>query len=532
MKEYCMYLRKSRADLEAEAHGEGETLLRHERTLMEYAKKNKINVTKIYREIVSGETIASRPVMQQVLSEVEKGIWAGVLVMEVERLARGDTIDQGLVAQTFKYSDTKIITPMKIYDPNNEFDEEYFEFGLFMSRREYKTINRRLQNGRIASVKEGKWVANKKPYGYKRKKLEKEKGFTLEIIPDEAAVVKMIFELYSIGEEQKDEEGNIIIKRLGSTLIADKLNNLKIPPQIGDRWGPSRILELLRNPVYIGKVRWNYRPTVKKMNDGIITLENPRADEEDWIIVDGLHDAIISDELFYKTQNLLSNNPPRPAPKKAPIKNPLAGFVYCGLCGSKMVRRPYPNRTPDALMCPKSGCKNISSYLSYVENRVLVSLDEWLNKYKLQLTIENKEKISNTEIEVKKQNIKRLEDEIKGFNKQMSSIHDFLEQGIYSAEVFFERSKIINEKLSDTKNSLDIINKSLEDDKKIKKNITEFIPKVEHVLEVYNNIEEPTVKNELLDEVVSKAIYTKTKRVHKTGNYDNFELVVFPKIPK
>lgn len=56
----------------------------------------------------------------------------GVLVVEVERLARGDTSDQGRVAKTFKFSDTLIITPSKTYDPNNEYDEEYFEFGLFM----------------------------------------------------------------------------------------------------------------------------------------------------------------------------------------------------------------------------------------------------------------------------------------------------------------------------------------------------------------------------------------------------------------
>ena len=96
--------------------------------------------------------------VKELLSDVQEGRWKGVLVVEVERLARGDTIDQGTVAKSFKYSNTKIITPIKIYDPNNEFDEEYFEFGLFMSRREYKTINRRLQMGRISSVKEGKFV--------------------------------------------------------------------------------------------------------------------------------------------------------------------------------------------------------------------------------------------------------------------------------------------------------------------------------------------------------------------------------------
>ena len=126
--QYCLYLRKSRADSEAEARGEGETFgYVTKKHLLDLCKKNLIlNITAIYREIVSGETIAARPVMQQLLQEVEQGIWDGVLVMEVERLARGDTIDQGIVAQTFKFSDTKIITPIKTYNPNNEFDEEYF----------------------------------------------------------------------------------------------------------------------------------------------------------------------------------------------------------------------------------------------------------------------------------------------------------------------------------------------------------------------------------------------------------------------
>lgn len=526
--EYCMYLRKSRADIEAEAHGEGETLARHERALMDYAKKHKLTITKTYKEVVSGETITARPVMQQLLSDVEKGMWAGVLVMEVERLARGDTIDQGLVAQTFKYSGTKIITPMKIYDPGNEFDEEYFEFGLFMSRREYKTINRRLQAGRVSSVKEGKWVGNKKPYGYKIVKLQGQKGYTLEIEPDEAAVIKMIFELYTVGEEQDDGS----IKRLGSTLIANKLNDMKIPPAQSKKWTPSRVLELMRNPVYIGKVRWNFRPAVKKMQEGIVTIERPRADEDEWLLYDGLHEAIIDEDLFYKTQEYLKNNKPKPAPNMKPIKNPLTGIVICGQCGSKMVRRPYPNRTPDFLVCPASGCKNISSYLSYVENRILVSLQQWLTDYKLQLDIENKEVISNTELEVKKQNVKRLEEELKNLNKQMSSIHDFLEQGIYTTETFMERSKIINEKLNETKTNFDIIKKELDENSKIKRSITEFIPKVEHVLAVYDSVEDPEVKNALLDEVVSKAVYTKIKKVGKDKNFDDFELIVYPRIPK
>ncbi|EJW17552.1 putative resolvase [Paenibacillus alvei DSM 29] len=212
---YCLYLRKSRSDIEAEARGEGETLERHRRILFDLAKRLNIHISKEYKEIVSGETIIEREVVQDLLRDVEQGVWTGVLVVEVERLARGDTVDQGIVAQTFKYSGTKIITPTKTYDPNNEFDEEYFEFGLFMSRREFKTINRRLQNGRISSVKEGKYVGNKAPYGYDRVKLINEKGYTLEK-NERSEIVKLIFDLYCYGEPDK----NGIYHRIGTGNIA------------------------------------------------------------------------------------------------------------------------------------------------------------------------------------------------------------------------------------------------------------------------------------------------------------------------
>ncbi|HEY8395564.1 MAG TPA: recombinase family protein, partial [Bacilli bacterium] len=54
--EYFIYLRKSRADLEAEARGEGETLAKHRKALFRLAREKGINVTQVYEEIVSGES--------------------------------------------------------------------------------------------------------------------------------------------------------------------------------------------------------------------------------------------------------------------------------------------------------------------------------------------------------------------------------------------------------------------------------------------------------------------------------------------
>ena len=121
---YAMYLRKSRKDLELEEQEEGETLSRHLKILEDLCK-----------EVVSGETISDRPEIQKMLSKVNIGYYKGVLVVEIERLARGDSIDQGTILRSFKLSDTKIITPIKTYNFEDEVDEEYLEFGLFMSRR-------------------------------------------------------------------------------------------------------------------------------------------------------------------------------------------------------------------------------------------------------------------------------------------------------------------------------------------------------------------------------------------------------------
>ena len=259
--EYCMYLRKSRLDLEAESHGQGDTLARHRAALYELAQRMGITITHIYEEVVSGETIQARPQMKALLRDVEAGRWKGVLCMEVERLARGNTADQGLVADTFKYSNTLIVTPMKVYDPTDEYDEEFFEFGLFRSRMEYRTINRRLQRGREASLREGKYIAGAAPYGYERYKLPKQKGYSLRVIPDQAEIVKRIFRWYVFGEVQPD--GSTM--QLGSFTISKKLDSLGIPSPSGGKWPPCTVKGIITNPTYIGKVRWSHGPVVKQL---------------------------------------------------------------------------------------------------------------------------------------------------------------------------------------------------------------------------------------------------------------------------
>ena len=172
----ALYLRKSR---EEETETREATLARHERMLLDYCAHNGLTVAETYREVVSGESLDARPEARAMLEAVAEGKFGGVAVIELERLSRGNQIDQVEIMETFKKSGTKIYTLNKVYDlaGENEFDEEFFEFGLFMSRREYKIIKRRLIRGKKQAQKEGYYIGSSLPYGFG--KVRGDKGYIL-----------------------------------------------------------------------------------------------------------------------------------------------------------------------------------------------------------------------------------------------------------------------------------------------------------------------------------------------------------------
>jgi DNA invertase Pin-like site-specific DNA recombinase len=521
MKEYAMYLRKSRSDLELEASGSGDTLARHRTALLSLAAQMHIVIAEqnIYEEVVSGETLAARPEMQKLLAAVDQGQYAGVLVMEVERLARGDTIDQGIVAQSFKYSDTKIITPLKTYDPNNEFDEEYFEFGLFMSRREYKTINRRLQRGRVASINEGKFVGNKSPYGYRRVKIEHDKGFTLEPVPEQAQWVKKMFEWYTGPTEYPAGQ----IHRLGPTLIANRLNDLGIPSATGSVWTSPVVRAILANPVYIGMVRWNSRAAKKTVENGTVKISRPRS--KDALVKPGLHPAIVDQETFDLAQKYLEH-PSRPGPKQVEIKNPLSGLIICTRCGHSMVRRPYPSGRPDQLICAYNACHgNVGSDVQEVESALLAALRQWLESFEVEC--HNDLPVDTSSLDAA---ITALEKELDQISAQEARIYDFVEQGIYSPEVFLSRSKAITERRDKVNEQLQELNVQRTKLLELHQSRADLIPNIRHVLDVYPAAS-PAQKNALLKSVLEKVEYTKTSRT-RWKNGSDMRLVLYPRLPK
>jgi DNA invertase Pin-like site-specific DNA recombinase len=519
MGSFCIYLRKSRADADAEARGEGETLARHEATLRALAEKLSLPVITVYREIVSGETIAARPVMRRLLQEVEAGIWEGVLVMEVERLARGDTIDQGVIARAFSLSHTRIITPLKTYDPDNESDEEYFEFGLFMSRREYKAINRRLQRGRKASAMEGKYTGSIAPYGYARVRLEGQKGFTLAPDPEEAPVVRLIFALYTRGEALSGGG----VRRLGVARLARRLNVLGIRPRRAEAWTPASLLPILKNPVYAGKIRWRGRPAVKAVRSGETVVSRPR--DKGCTLTDGLHPPLIGPGTWERAQTLLAAGHPR-GTRDAALKNPLAGLVFCGLCGRKMVRKPLTEKSVEVLLCPGPGCRNVSADLRLVEARVLWALDKWLTGCALHGAADAAG--GDPLPSALRAALRRTDEALARVAAQTGSAHDLLEQGVYSAETFSARQKALAEKA----HALERAKAAILAELNAPPSGTRALPpQAVTISQAYVRAASIQAKNDLLKSILARVQYVKAARGGR-GKTAPFTLTLHPRLPR
>lgn len=525
---YCIYLRKSRADRDTQLynHSKEDVLKRHREILLSTSRNLGIHISKIFEEVVSGDTIAARPEVQKLLSEVENNLWDGVLVVEVERLARGDTKDQGTIADTFKYSDTLIITPQKIYDPSSEFDEEYFEFGLFMSRREYKTINRRLNRGRIKSVKEGKWIAAEAPYGYRKVKIKGDKGYTIAFLEGEIDVARMIFNWFRIGELQE----NGTYKTLSPDNIAIRLDSMGINPRKAKKWSRATIRDILTNPAYAGMVRWGYKKEEKRMVGGILSVERRRS--KDFHLYDGIHPAIITKEDHYailrkltgtaRSSSVNSNNK---------LKNPLSGLVYCDNCGHLTTRLGQNSKNKyETIKCPNRNCDNVSAPLVLVEEKILASLSDWLSKYKLEC--DNKD-FAAEELHLKQALISNLYKDKEKVKRQLDKTYTLLEQEVYTTEIFVQRNKALTDQLQAINTNIIDLESDYNAELNTKYEYEELIPKMENIIEIYFKIEDIQTRNELLKSVLEKVLYKKTVRNTKGNALNaNFEITIYPKLPK
>ena len=423
---WLMYLRKSRQDDPNQTVAE--VLAKHEQILQDYARKefgSEIPEEDIYREVVSGESIDDREEIQKVLARIEDPNVAGVLVVEPSRISRGDLADCARVVSAFRFSGTLVGTPMMTYDLTKKMERKFFQDELMRGNDYLEYTKEILLRGRIASVKRGCYLGRVAPYGYN--KVMRGDDPTLDIDEAKAEIVRLIFDLYT-------NEG------LTPGRICQRLNDMGVPAPLGGRWQKPTISVMVRNRHYIGLVVFNRIKTTQVLENGAVTTKRLAQPEEDIIIAPGLHDPIIDMETWEKAQKLVARNP---RVKHAyDLKNPLSGMLVCEACGRAMYIHSYKH-AEDRYECRTRPRCYKSVQMPMLIDAVIFALEN-SELPALQMKVKNDDGNAR---KIQERQLKKLEEEMDGYTAQRERLFEFLETGVYSADVFEERMTKLREKI-------------------------------------------------------------------------------------
>ena len=492
---YAIYLRKSRADIDAEKAGEEETLARHKQILTDHAARKGLYIEKIYQEVVSGETIEARPAIQELITDCYAGKYRGILIVEVTRLSRGNQGDAQIIMDCLRYSNGNngllVITPTKIYDvAHSPEDEEYMEFELFMSRREYKMINKRMDRGRKQAVVEGNYMGSYRPYGYN---IEKTKRYrTLVPNENEAPIVKMIFEW-------------AVKDNLTAYDIAKRLDAMGVPTYTGNaEWSRDTVKTILSNPTYTGKVRWNDRMQVRTMVNGKIVKSRPRSNHTDhFMLYEGKHKAhaLVDEETFQAASSKFYSDRTKSNLK---LQNPLAGLLYCPHCNKAMVYQGYnkrPTVAPRFLHAQSRICKTKSALVEDVMKAVIHAVKQYMEDFKVK-----SDNLPSVDEDTIAAQVATLQAEQKKIEKKLAKLFDAWEEGTITDNEFVERKAVHNEKIESIQHQIE----TLEDSVPEKEEYEELAEMFSVVLDaLLDNSIDAEVKNEMLKSIIKRIDFTR-----------------------
>ena len=307
-----------------------------------------------------------------------------------------------------------------------------------------------MNRGRLLSVSQGNFIASIPPYGYNKIWVTegKKKCPTLSENKEQADVVRLIFDLY-------------VNKDLGYKRICNHLENLNIRPPKGEHWSPSALKDMLRNVHYIGKVKWNWRKTITTVEDSEIVKTRPKARIGEYLIYDGKHEGIVSEEIFNLAEEKFGRNDRVPFEKK--MINALSGVIFCQ-CGRAMSFRTSKakdgsERNQPRLMCNnQTHCKTGSCLYDEMIDRVVAILEKCIEDFEINMNND-----TGDSIKLHNQLIKNLEKKLKDI--EAKEIAQWEAQADPNPDVRMPANifKLLNEKLLKEKEDIqDALRKAIE----------------------------------------------------------------------
>lgn len=279
--------------------------------LHQYCRLNQFEVYDIYVDAgASGRTTQGRPQLERMLADAEQQRYDVALIWRISRLSRNFT-DLLAIVETFKQNGIVLRSMTEQFDSDTALGG--FVLQMMGTAAELERVNI-AENVKISSrerSRQGKWNAGNNVLGYRWIPNPGRGNGHVEVVPQEAAVVRQIFELYATS-------------RLGLKAITNRLNRDGHRTKKGNPFSILAVRGILHNRNYIGHIRYN--GTENRRTRGAVDVE--------WSL--GEHKPIVSDELWNKAHAVYASRT-RPVHRKTSRLFPLSGLLKCPQCGSGMI---------------------------------------------------------------------------------------------------------------------------------------------------------------------------------------------------
>lgn len=432
----AIYCRVSTTEQAEEGYSIGE----QERILIEYCEKNHYKVYKTFCDAgISGKDIKHRPAMTQLLEEAIEKKFNMLISWKINRISRrlGDAIK---IIDLLEKNGIKYCSYSEPFETATPAGRMQFQMMALIGEFERNTIAENVKMGMLAKARLGEWCGGIAPLGYDWQVMEGyensvRKKSKLVINEKEAEIVRSVYEEYASGK--------------GYKAIVNRLNKSGCKSKMGNYFGVAQLRSILTNPVYIGKVRYNVRRDwAEKRRSNI----NPTP-----IICDGIHEAIIDEELFNKVQYMIEQKNGKPS-RIHDGEYPLTGILKCPECGAGMVISSTTNRLKDGtkkrLMYYACGAwknKGIAACHSnmvrvdkantavFREIEKLFNNDNIIKKVVDKVNVKNSRKLKNAE-----KGIEKYDAELQVLENRKTKIFEAFEDNVITSEEFLNRKKALD----------------------------------------------------------------------------------------
>ncbi len=289
-----------------------------------YADFNDYEIVGEYEDAgKSGKSIEGRMQFRQMMEDVKSGKdnISYVLVFKLSRFGRNaaDVLSTLQVMQDFGVN---LICVEDGIDSSKDAGKLMISVLSAVAEIERENIRVQTMEGRIQKAREGKWNGGFAPYGYQLV------NGKLEINEEEAVAIRTIYDQY-------------VNTDIGSNGISKYLENhgiRKIQRQNGKNplFDAHLVRLILKNPVYCGKIAYGRRKTEKVHGT---RNEYHLVEQENFLLVDGLHEAIIPEDVWNAAQaKLIAQAKKYEHVNKGKNERThlLSGIVKCPICGAGM----------------------------------------------------------------------------------------------------------------------------------------------------------------------------------------------------